>query len=80
MIMAKKNDSFKEKLITMRTEESIKRRRWDLTDDQSLTSFFHEGLGISLIALKMNRTERAVCNRIQKLKPYPKKTKPREPK
>lgn len=76
--MAKRDDVFKEKLITMRTAEEIKRRRWDLSDDGVLSDFFHEGLGISLIAVKMNRTERAVCNRIQKLKLYPKKTKERK--
>lgn len=76
--MSKKDNAFKEKIVAMRTEESIKRRRWNLADDQELTELFQEGLGISFIALKMNRTERAVYNRIQKLGLYPKKTKARK--
>lgn len=73
--MAKNENIFKEKIITMRTDEKIKRRRWNLEDDEELTSYFFNGMGISYIAALTHRTEAAVFHRIQKLKIYPKKTK-----
>lgn len=73
--MARKDDIFKEKLVELRTNESIKRRRWTEDDDLILTEKFYAGLGISLISLQLHRTEPAVFNRIQKLKLYPKKIK-----
>lgn len=73
--MAKKENIFKEKILTMRTDEKIKRRRWNPEDDEELRSYFYNGIGISYIAALTHRTEAAVFHRIQKLKIYPKKTK-----
>ena len=73
--MAKNENLFKEKIIAMRTDEKIKRRRWNPEDDEELIAYFFNGMGISYIAALTHRTEAAVLHRIQKLKLYPKKTK-----
>lgn len=73
--MTKKENIFKEKILTMRTDEKIKRWRWNPEDDEELISYFFSGIGISYIAALTHRTEAAVFHRIQKLKLYPKKTK-----
>ena len=77
-VMAKKENLFKEKIITMQTDEKIKRRRWNPEDDEELRGYFYNGIGISYIAALTHRTEAAVIHRIQKLKLYPKKTKARK--
>ena len=73
--MAKKENIFKEKILTIRTDEKIKRRRWSPEDDEELIAYFFNGMGISYIAALTHRTEAAVFHRIQKLKLYPKKIK-----
>lgn len=73
--MAKNENIFKEKIITMRTDEKIKRQRWNPEDDEELRGYFYNGIGISYIAVLTHRTEAAVFHRIQKLKLYLKKTK-----
>ena len=75
--MGKKEDTFTTKIIAMRTDETIKRRKWSMEDDEKLISLFFQGIGISYIAIRMHRTEAAVFHRTQKLKLYPKKTKKR---
>ena len=76
--MTKKENLFKEKIIAMRTDEKIKRRRWNPEDDEELRSYFYNGIGISYIAALTHRTEVAVFHRIQKLKLYPQKSKARK--
>lgn len=73
--MGKKENPFTGKIISMRTDEKIKRRRWNPEDDEELISYFFQGVGISYIAALTHRTEAAVFHRIRKLKLYPKKTK-----
>ena len=73
--MEKKENPFTEKIISMRTDEKIKRRRWNPEDDEELIAYFFNGMGISYIAALTHRTEAAVFHRIQKLKLYPKKIK-----
>lgn len=73
--MGKKENPFTEKIISMRTDEKIKRRRWNPEDDEELIAYFFNGMGISYIATLTHRTEAAVFHRIQKLKLYPKKIK-----
>ena len=73
--MGKTENPFTEKIISMRTDEKIKRWRWNPEDDEELISYFFSGIGISYIAALTHRTEAAVFHRIQKLKLYPKKTK-----
>lgn len=75
--MEKKENTFTAKINAMRTDETIKRRKWSLEDDEKLMTLFYQGIGISYIAIWMHRTEAAVFHRTQKLKLYPKKTKKR---
>ena len=63
--MTKKENIFKEKILTMRTDEKIKRRRWNPEDDEELIAYFFNGMGISYIAALTHRTEAAVLHRIQ---------------
>ncbi len=73
--MGKKENPFTGRIISMRTDEKIKRRRWNPEDDEELIAYFFNGMGISYIAALTHRTEAAVFHRIQKLKLYPKKIK-----
>ena len=73
--MGKKENHFTGRIISMRTDEKIKRRRWNPEDDEELIAYFFNGMGISYIAALTHRTEAAVFHRIQKLKLYPKKIK-----
>ena len=70
-----KDTKFKADIRTLRKDESIKRRKWSEEDDILLIEKFNEGLGISLIALILHRTEKAIMYRIQKLQLYPRKLK-----
>ena len=54
--MTKKENIFKEKILTMRTDEKIKRWRWNPEDDEELISYFFSGIGISYIASLTHRT------------------------
>lgn len=38
--MGKKENPFTEKIISMRTDEKIKRRRWNPEDDEELIAYF----------------------------------------
>ena len=43
--MTKKENIFKEKILAMRTDEKIKRRRWNPKDDEELIAYFFNGHG-----------------------------------
>lgn len=70
-----KDTKFKADIRDLRRDESIKRRKWSENDDALLIEKFTEGLGISLIALILHRTEKAIMYRLQKLQLYPRKIK-----
>lgn len=44
--MANRDDVFKEKLITMRTAEEIKRRRWDLSEGAKMKFIKYDRIGV----------------------------------
>lgn len=63
---------FKEKVKDMRfNKQGTKRKRWNEKEEQFLRKAFKRGDGITLISMKLGRTERAVQLKIQTLHLYP---------
>ena len=50
---------------------------WSKEDREQLCQLFHEDVGISLIAVRMGRTERAVFNQLDKAGLFDPQSKPR---
>ena len=74
------NDQDRENLKKLRSGEASSKSNpksyWQKEDDENLTTLFRDGFGISEIALMMNRTERAIMQRIEHLKLYETSRKP----
>lgn len=50
---------------------------WSLEEKERLMEMFYEGIGLSEIAIRLQRTEPAVCQQIEKMDLYGRKDHPR---
>lgn len=56
---------FKARLIALRTGEHLpKRSHWHVSDEKLLVNLYYTGHGISEIALRLNRSESAVVQKL----------------
>ena len=53
--------------------QPIKRKPWSDSEDKKLEKMFNDGVGISEISVRLNRTEAAVFQHTKKLGLYPPK-------
>ena len=74
------DNSFEESIRNLRNRSSRMEREgdyWGQEEKERLIEMFYEGVGLSEIAIRLQRTEPAVCQQIEKLDLYRRKAYPR---
>ena len=65
------------KMRARQTRMEREREYWSPEETEQLETMFHEGIGLSEIAIRLQRTEQAICQQIEKMDLYNRKANPR---